>query len=68
MAVLFVFVGAFAALAIYYFYRFFCSCCQRDGEQSFTVGRLSPDPDASRHYSQFGSLEIIGISPDEFSD
>ena len=40
----------------------------RDGEQSFTVGRLSPDPDASRHYSQFGSLEIIGISPDEFSD
>ena len=40
----------------------------RDSEQSFTVGRLSDEPDVSRQYSQFGSLEIIGISPDEFSD
>ena len=57
MAVLFVFVGAFAALAIYYFYRFFCSCCQRDGEQSFIQQRdVEEDPQIVK------KLELVGMN------
>ena len=40
----------------------------REGDQSFTVGRLGDDPDKSRSYSEFGTLEFTRISRSEFSD
>jgi hypothetical protein len=40
----------------------------REGDQSFTVGRLSDDPNKSRSYSEFGTLEFTRISRSEFSD
>jgi hypothetical protein len=40
----------------------------RESDQVFTIGRLSDDPNTSRSYSEFGTLEFTQLSRSEFSD